>query len=390
MPYTKEIEWEIPEGDNPLSGEVIETKYWKLPIESLGEWRPRTAYIDYRYFLGPQLKKREHGLSLNQDLVAALHGPRGATKTMTLSFLQGKKMRMGQPDWANYPISFYVIEAECLDNCKTRIIHPWKCGAGCPFGCFTYYENMPLDLDKFYRFSKMLRNGNVGITEFQYYVESRTSGKKQNRLATYQIMQIRKTALSFWYDVQNADWVDKRFAWSDDTVINVQDVAMMRYDYASIGHFLERGERSLWNLEDRSGVLSGQPHSNYGPFEFQGWPFRNIYPTHWIVDAYEAMNSLHEEEQIKAGREDKMSKELSALNVGLNSFVETNQLEFTPGELSKRVEELTHIKIAATKVGHLLHDNGLEPTVIKHKNYYNISALVESGEGSLTGKDDSE
>ena len=62
---------------------------------------------------------------------------------------------------------------------------------------------MPLDLDKFYTFDRLIRNGAVGIDELQYFVEARTSGKYQNRVASYQIMQIRKTANSFFYTVQN-------------------------------------------------------------------------------------------------------------------------------------------------------------------------------------------
>ncbi len=388
-----EMEWQIPTEEKGLSGETVPgMKYWNLPIESLpDDWRPRTAYIDYRFFEGPIIGPREHGLSLGQDLVAAVHGPRGATKTMTLTYLCGKKMRMGQPTWANYPISFYVIEPECIDNCKKI----WGARPGekiCEFckedkKSLTYYENMPLDLDKFYRFAQSIRHGNVALTEFQYYVESRTSGKKQNRLASYQLMQIRKTALSFFYDVQNPDWVDKRFAWSDDTVIEVQDIALMNYDFDSVGHMLQRGERSQWDIEDRSGLLTGKRGQHFPPAEFYGWPFKDAYPTHFIIDAYDAMNSLHEEEAERADREDKVSKEVAALNLGINSFVEANEYEFTAANLSKRVEELVHVHIDSSRVGKLLRENGLEPTPRRNKMIYNVESQVQGGEGSLTGKD---
>ncbi len=386
MATIKEIDWQIPETEGELSGKTVKSKYWEFPVESLPDWRPYTAYIDYRYFEGPEILRREHGFQLNQDLVVAIHGPRGATKTMTMSYLLAKKMRMGQPAWANYPISFYVIESDCIDHCQKCIASPWLCGKDCPDAVLTYYENMPLDLDKFYRFSKQLRNGNVAITEFQYYVESRTSGKKQNRLASYQLMQIRKTALSMFYDVQNPDWVDKRFAWSDDTVLEVQDIAKMRYDFASVGHYLEQGERSQWNIEDRSGILSGKTNSRYDGGQFNGWPFRNIYPTHFIVDAYEAMNSLHEEELVESGKQEKLAKNVAALNQGLSSFIDEGKTEFMASELAKRVEEIAGIRISAPIVGRLLHDNGLEPSLKSRKLMYNIESLVDSsGEVSLNG-----
>ncbi len=382
MAQIKEVEWNIPDTESELSGKTVKSKYWDFPIECLPDWRPYTACLDYRFFEGPKIERRQHGFQLNQDLVAAVHGPRGATKTMTMTYLLSKKMRMGQPAWANYPISFYVIEPDCIEQCQKVLLNPKQCGPHCPDGVLTYYENMPLDLEKFYHFSKQLRNGNVAITEFQYYVESRTSGKKQNRLATYQIMQIRKTALSFFYDVQNPEWVDKRFAWSDDTVLDVQDISKMRYDYSSVGHFLEPGERSQWHIEDRSGVLSGKPHSNYGPFEFNGWPWRNAYPTHFIVDAYEAMNSLHEEAHEQAGREDKKAKELTTLNIGVTAFAEAGEYKFTANALSKKVLELTGIRYDPTKVGKLLHENGLQSV----KGVYNISSLIQGGEDSLGEK----
>ena len=65
-------------------------------------------------------------------------------------------------------------------------------------GSLSYYESMPLDMDKFYTFDRLIRNGAVGIDELQYFVEARTSGKYQNRVASYQIMQIRKLPIAFF------------------------------------------------------------------------------------------------------------------------------------------------------------------------------------------------
>src|SRR4030042_3942033 len=133
---------------------------------------------------------RTHGLNLSKDLLIGAHGPRGATKTLTISFLLAKKLRAGMPAWTNWPISFYVVEPTCYDVCDRHDL----C-ATCKKGHKTYYESMPLNFDKLYTFNSEISDGVVGITELQYYAEARTSGRGQNRMLSYQLMQIRKSAL---------------------------------------------------------------------------------------------------------------------------------------------------------------------------------------------------
>jgi hypothetical protein len=196
----------------PGKVETIKSDHWELPVCNLGSgkylWRPKTAYLPYSLFDGPEMSRRTHGINLNKDLLIGIHGPRGATKTLTNSFLIAKKMRAKQHAWCNWPVSFYVIEQSCYDKCERN---DWYCPF-CKHGDLSYYENYPLDFDKLYTFNSELSEGAVGLTETQYYAESRTSGRGQNRMLSYQLMQIRKSALSFFYDVQDPETVDKRFA----------------------------------------------------------------------------------------------------------------------------------------------------------------------------------
>ena len=136
----------VQEEQNIEEIEIIQSDNWELPVCNLGTgkyaWRPKTAFLPYHLFIGPQLTRRSHGINLEKDLLMGVHGPRGATKTLTLSFLLAKKMRMGQPVWSNWPISFYVIEPSCWDVCDKQNL----C-ATCNVGHKTYYESMPLNGD---------------------------------------------------------------------------------------------------------------------------------------------------------------------------------------------------------------------------------------------------
>ncbi len=351
-----------------IEDNIIKTKYWELPESSLDGWRPYTAYIDSNLFLGPSFEAASYGrgLNLHKDLMGGMHGARGSCKTLFLSYLLAKKMVSGKPVWTNYPISFYVVETN---------------------GELTYYESQPLDFAKFYAFSPEVRKGAVGITELQYYVEARTSSREQNRIATYQIMQLRKTALSFLYDVQERSWVDKRFGWSNDFDIETADIAKMAYDRSSVstfppevleyGHLREGAFSRIW-LEDTSGVLTGTPYiknqKQYGPWQFSGHHFWNIFPTHFIIDAYEAMHSLKKKDE-KLEVRDAMA---NALESSINDFLKQGIYEVDGKELLSTAE-----RYAGKPQNHILCGKQLaEWGVLKRmttygKSLYNIGVLLE-------------
>lgn len=336
--------------DDSRDVEIIRTKFWDLPVNSLDGWRPFSAYIDYRVFLGPDLLSSGRGLSLHKDLMGGIHGSRGSGKSEFLSFLLAKKMRSGKPVWTNYPISFFVVE---------------------PDGSLTYYESMPLDFNKFYAFSPLVRNGAVGVTELQYYVEARTSGKAQNRVATYQIMQIRKTALSFLYDVQDRSWVDKRFGWSNDFDIECADIAKLSYDrtsargypatvYDEYGHLREGAFVSI-TIEDTSGVLTGTKYAknniDYGPYQFDAYNIWNIYPTHFIIDAYEAMNSY--KTAIKDEKTELKDIMANSLEKAINYFLNEGVVEVKAPDMWEKVQEIARQPLKPQTCGVIMKEWGI-------------------------------
>jgi hypothetical protein len=358
--------------DELTEQKIIKTLNWELPEESLEGWVPYSAIIDYRLFLGPDIAYAGgKGLSLHKDLMGGIHGARGAGKTELLSFLLAKKLRAGKPVWTNYPIVFYVREAN---------------------GELTPYESHPLDFDKFYAFSREVRNGAVGITELQYYVESRTSGRQQNRIMGYQIMQIRKTALSFLYDVQDRGWVDKRFGWSNDFDVESADIAKMGYDRSSVHSFppkaLERGALRegayvRFFVEDTSGVLTGTPfrknRREYGPYQFAGWQFWNIYPTHFIVDVYEAVHSYKK----KAEKAEEMDALANALETAINQALADGIYEVPASDLWESTRSILGAEFANNQAGKILSSWDIPVRQLgkagkyKGKMAYNIGALLE-------------
>ena len=357
--------------------EFINSDNWELPVINLGTgkylWRPKTAFIPYYLFEGPPMTRRTHGINLDRDLSIGVHGPRGSTKTLTCSYLLAKKLRVGQPVWNNWPISFYVIEPTCWDICDRRLCS--RCG----MGHATYYESQPLSMDKVYTFNSELSEGAVGFTEFQYYVESRTSGREQNRFLSYQIMQIRKSALSFIYDVQNPRWVDNRFGWSDDSKIFCRDAAKMNYDYASVGHDLEDGEISLWTIHDISGVHTGytfeETGEEYGPYQFEGYHFWPIYPTRWKVDVYDAVWSMRQSTE-KADRSEQLGQ---AISMAVNSFLAENQVKVMSGDMWARAAALGKISVPPNVGGEILSKYGITKSQGSGgKWFYDLTPVMEN------------
>lgn len=361
--------------DEEVEQKIIRTLNWDLPKESLEGWLPYSAVVDHSLFLGPNIDfAGGKGLSLHKDLMGGIHGPRGAGKTELLSYLLAKKMRMGRQVWSNYPIAFYVRE---------------------PNGGLTPYESHPLDFDKFYAFSREVRNGAVGLTELQYYVESRTSGRQQNRIMTYQIMQIRKTALSFLYDVQDRGWVDKRFGWSNDFDIECADIAKMSYDRSTVrdfpSHILDRGALRegayvRFHLEDTSGVLTGRPfkrsHRFHGPYQFAGYNFWDIYPTHFIVDVYEAVHSYKKKSEKAEG----MDALAGALESAINELLAEGVYEIPSPDLWEKTRGFLGKEFDSKTAGAILSNWGvtsrrLGGVKFRGKLAYNIGALLEEKAG---------
>jgi len=367
-------EQELPQ---ELDIETIQSQNWELPVCNLGkgkyEWRPGMAHLPYFYFDGPVIGRFAHGVDLNKDYIVSAHGPRGACKTDTISFLAAKKMRMGQPVWGNWPISFFVVEKDCYDSCE---LPNWRC-VKCRKGHQTYYENSPLNFDKLYTFNTEIANGSVAITEMQYYAEARTSGRTQNRLLGYHLMQIRKSAMSFFYDVQNENWVDNRFRWSDDLEIHCNDVSKLPYE----GEDIDEGAICHWKIRDMSGVATGQRYIDskieYGPFQFDAFRFWWIYPTKWKVDVYDAVYSLKQGSD-KADKQAKMGK---GIELALNYFIEMGESMPVGNDIWRKASELGGIVIPPVVGGKILSQYGLQKVLIKQQWHYDLKPLTDIEDG---------
>ncbi len=364
--------------------EFIHTQNWDLPIFNLGDgkytWRPGQACLPYHLFLGPAIGRRAHGISLEKDLIISAHGPRGACKTITLSFLSAKKLRMGQPVWGNWPVSFNVVERDCWDACSLNANGTTNAYCHrCRKGHKTYYENMPLDFDKLYSFNSEISKGTVAITEMQYYAEARTSGGKQNRFLSYQLMQIRKSALSFHYDVQNERWVDNRFRWSDDIELHCSDVSKMNY----LGPDIEEGEIAHWRIRDISGILTGRQYDDsgieYGPYQFTAWPFFHIFPTKWKVDVFEAVNSYKKHAEKNDERLDRDARFGEVMRQALDYFLEQGEKEVASGDIRRKATELAEdMPITALKVGQFLGTFGLQKRISKGTTLYDLTPIYNA------------
>jgi hypothetical protein len=361
---------------------IIKTRNWELPIEALDGWEPFTSTLTPGLFDGP-LVRPGHGINLNKDIMAMATGSRGSGKSLTISYHLAKKLRLGKPVWTNYPISFYVAERGYLTGKESDIyIQMGPCWWQNIEGSMSYYESLPLDMDKFYRFHQELRRGAVGITELQYFVEARTSIKEQNRLAGYQIMQIRKTANSFFYDVQNPKWVDNRFGWSADYEIECADVAKMRYDVRDLGgRYLDEGEITRWQIKDISGLLTGEPFNKtqklLGPYQFDGWHFWKIYPTHFIIDAFEAMQSWKRDKEKK----DKKDELATAIQAALNDLIDAGVPRIEASQLWAKIKTKTDQEVSPVVLGTVVASLGIEKKWDgKFYWYYITESLKEEGE----------
>ena len=372
--------------------EIIRSDNWELPALNLGTgkylWRPKTAYLPYNLFDGPEMSRRTHGINLNKDLLIGIHGPRGATKTLSNSFLIAKKMRAGQPAWCNWPVSFYCIEASCYDKCDVK--REYYCPF-CKHGDLTYYENYPLDFDKLYTFNSELSEGAVGLTEAQYYAESRTSGRGQNRMLSYQLMQIRKSALSFFYDVQDPETVDKRFSWADDIKIFCADLSKMNYNEAEVGHEIEEGEFSHWKIRDISGVCTGVQYKasgiEYGPYQFDGFHFWHIFPTRWKIEVSEAINGMKQE----SAESDKAKKLGNAVSKAINAYLDEGVTKIMVRELAQRATILGNVTVSSVALGAVLSAYKVPVKqegkgVNRGKYYYDITQFLNNDGGAEVPK----
>lgn len=364
---------------------MVKSESWECEAWRLDGWRPKTALLHYSLFNGPYIPHGK-GIDLKKNLVIYCCGARGGEKTLTMTFLLCKEMRMGKSVWTNYPISFYVVEVSAelyAQGVSDQFIQVSHCHWINTDGTVSYYESMPLDMDKFYTFDREIRNGAVGIDELQYFVEARTSGKFQNRVASYQLMQIRKTANSFFYTVQNPKWVDNRFGWSADIEIKCEDLSAQSVDHREFGRELQEGEYGCLTPKDLSGVATGKQYSetgkDLGHIQFDAYKFWNTYPTHFIVDPEAAANSannVNPNAKKKKERQDAEAQFQAVVEEIVSEDIELGKSKIASKELWQRVAD-KGINMPHNKAGEILRSMGIAATNTRG-NWYSYALIKQN------------
>ncbi len=182
-------------------------------------------YIQWLY--GPRAGPRT--LSLVKARVLGATGRRGEGKTKTLSLWIAKKLAVGDPVWSNVAVKYYLNDG--FDNLKL---------------C----ETKPLDMVALGQLEAELTSGVVAISELQYFADSRNSNSTKNKLINSAIFQVRKRALSFYFDCKYLTWVDVRIRFELDTEFHCQDFA---HTTEGIDKEIPEGITTLHEIKDLEG-----------------------------------------------------------------------------------------------------------------------------------------
>ncbi len=179
-------------------------------------------------------------LSLDGAYVLGCTGRRGDMKSLTVATWIAKKLAIGDPVWSNMAVKFYLNDGN--DN-------------------LTLCETKPLNMDALYRLEKKLNGGAVAISELQYFADARQSNSLKNRLINAAIFQVRKRALSFYFDCKYLTWIDLRIRAELDTEFHCRDFA---HTEDGIEHRAPLGILALHEIRDLAG-WSGETCGEYDP-----------------------------------------------------------------------------------------------------------------------------
>ncbi|GAH06534.1 unnamed protein product, partial [marine sediment metagenome] len=79
-----------------------------------------------------------------------------------------------------------------------------------------FFPHEIIDIQKMVTLNIDLQNAVIGIDELHMICDSRRSGKKQNILMTYFVLQSRHRSVNFYYTTQHDGQVDKRIRENTD------------------------------------------------------------------------------------------------------------------------------------------------------------------------------
>lgn len=173
-----------------------------------------------------------HRVNLGSGWVIGFTGLRGMGKSLGMAYIIAMALQAGLRVWSNMNVKY-----KCIYGLRKAAV----------------FETEPLDWKAVYALSQDIRDGAVAIDELQYYLDSRTSLTKRNRILNAVIYQVRKRKLDFYFTVKDRYWLDKRLRnWEMDIEIACWDNSMY---YPN----LEKGTNFTWRIYDRSGTWTGKP-----------------------------------------------------------------------------------------------------------------------------------
>ena len=178
---------------------------------------------------------------LQNNLVVGIKGLKASGKTLVLTWLLFREYLMGKKVYVNYRV---------------------------------FFPHELIDVQKMVTLNIELQNAVIGIDELHMICDSRRSGKKQNILMTYFILQSRHRSVNFYYTTQFDGQVDKRIRENTDVNMVCENLYIDSDD---------DGFNDLFRIiiQDR----------RFRPIKFKqkilyGKPIFKLYSTDYIVDIF--------------------------------------------------------------------------------------------------------
>ena len=128
---------------------------------------------------------------LQNNLVVGIKGLKAGGKTLVLTWLLFREYLLGKKIFTNYTV---------------------------------FFPHEIIDVQKMVTLNIQLQNAVIGIDELHMICDSRRSGKKQNILMTYFILQSRHRSVNFYYTTQFNTQIDKRIRENTDVNMVCQNL----------------------------------------------------------------------------------------------------------------------------------------------------------------------
>lgn len=268
------------------------------------------------------------------EYVIGFVGPRGGGKSVGLCYLGLIGLASGRRVLSSMPIGGDFAEGR--------------------------FDSTLLDTVELYSFGQGLQSSLVIIDEMQFHVDSRESTTNKNKLMNWLGTQIRKKELSIAYSVQNFMWVDNRWRFQTDILVQCMDLFHTPWGKEK---GLSRGVEINMKFFDLSGVVTGIPA------RVSGRPYKeiNLY-ARALWDKYDTYTLVGQEEAFRRYQIERTTISVGQRDDGCNgdSF-EFDTVGVTPyvperaivDACIKRLKDEGHTVVSAVDMRSLLAQNGL-------------------------------